>query len=334
MSRGRLGQPPGSSRGRSRSSTRTKTARTRSRSAETSSLGRRAPTRPKCCNEREDHARYQLPRSFASREPECGREGRGPQRRAVAGRDHVGACGFPRAGGEVRLGVRQRARHGLDRVLDRPADGADQGRGLLALGGGAVGPFTRYVSQDFTVTLDRQIGVNPLSQAGCVAYYDSWDFAATASGTTVPTWDDRSPVDRDLTEATNPPQVLFDDLGQPYVSFDGSNDELETVLTDIPGLGSGLAQTIIAVIRFKSNTGTDDAFQCGGTNGARLDYDGTNARGMAGADAASTPAAAVGAWAVYTITKDGTNVTVQKNLVAEVSTASAGAIPAGTRGLG
>jgi len=201
-------------------------------------------------------------------------------------------------------------------------------------GATTTGPFTRYASADFTITLDRQIGINPFSIGGCVAYYDNWDFASTAPATTVTTWDDKSPVDRDLVEATNPPLVRFDDLGQPYIEFDGSNDELETVPTDIPGLGSGLAQTIVMVARHRSNSGTDDLFQAGGTNGGRLDYDGTNARGMAGADAASTTAAGVGAWAVYTVTKDGTNVTVQKNLVAEVSTASAGAIAAGTLVLG
>lgn len=201
-------------------------------------------------------------------------------------------------------------------------------------GGATTGPFTRYLSDEFTVTFDRQVGLTPLALSGCVAYYDSWDLASSASGSSVTNWDDRSLVDRDLVETTNPPTLYFDDLGQPYISFDGSNDELETTVSDVPGLGSGLAQTIIVLCRHKANSGTDDLLQCGGTNGARLDYDGTNARGMSGTDAASTTALGVGAWGIYTITKDGTDVTIQKNLASEVSTASTGAISAGTLVLG
>lgn len=197
-------------------------------------------------------------------------------------------------------------------------------------GGTTTGPFTRYLSDEFTVTFDRQVGLTPLALSGCVAYYDSWDLASSASGSSVTNWDDRSLVDRDLVETTNPPTVQFDDLGQPYISFDGTNDELETTVSDLPGLGSGLAQTVIVLARHKSNSGTDDVLQCGGTNGARLDYDGTNARGVSGADAASTTALAVGAWGIYTITKDGTDVTIQRNLAAEVTTASAGAISPGS----
>jgi hypothetical protein len=199
-------------------------------------------------------------------------------------------------------------------------------------GATTTGPFTVFLSQDFTITLDRQVGVSPLSLAGCVAWYDAYDDLSTASGTAKSAIDDKAPTDRDLAQSTGvaQPKVKFDTDGAPYWEFDGSDDKMETAFSDVPGLGSGLAQTVIAVARHRSNTGTDDLLQAGGTNGVRLDYDGTNARGVSGADVASTPAGGVGAWTIYTLTKDGSEVTVRRNMVAEVSTASAGAISAGS----
>lgn len=87
------------------------------------------------------------------------------------------------------------------------------------------------VSESFALTVRRSMGPSPSRFGTVVNWYDAWDLTSGTSGTTtVTSWLDKSGLERNLTEATNPPTYYTDTIGRPHVRFDGTNDVLASTI--------------------------------------------------------------------------------------------------------
>jgi len=190
---------------------------------------------------------------------------------------------------------------------------------------------SRWASRPFTVTVERRIGFSPDSVAGLALWLDAYDLLGTAAGGSVTSWDDRSVYDRDASEATNAPTRQADGTGRPLVLFDGTNDVLATAWNQF-----GDPSTVFLAGQIDSYDATVRAFvQVGSTNGVRIAFDNANLKGVTGSDVANTSLPALDTPFVATATKTaGGAVTIQRNLVAAVSQASAAAVTDGTVQIG
>lgn len=189
------------------------------------------------------------------------------------------------------------------------------------------GTRTRLTSKPFTLTVKRQFGFVAGSISGLVAHYDAYDLTSIAENAVVPTWDDRSLNDNDLTEATNRPTKMLTGAGRPFVDFDGTNDILTSELANL-----GTACTCFVVAKIGSWDGTTRGIiQIGGTNGGRIAFNSSNLKGISGSDTANTSLpAALDTWFVATMTKTASGaITIQKGTGSEVSQASTAAVTAG-----
>lgn len=194
------------------------------------------------------------------------------------------------------------------------------------LTGGAGTAVTRMVSEDFTLTIERQYGFTPQSISGLIAHFDAYDIT-DAVAASVASWNDRTLFNRDLAEATNRPTRQNTGAGRPFVLFDGTNDILTDSLAD-----AGLACTVLAVFKCVAQDATlRGVIQVGGTNGARIAFNNANLKGASGADVANTSLPAVGAFCVAVATKTASGaITIQKGTAAAVSQASVNAVTPGT----
>lgn len=194
-----------------------------------------------------------------------------------------------------------------------------------------AGVRTRLTSRPFSVILDRRYGFTPQSISGLIGWYDAYDLSAISAGAAVPSWPDKTLLNRDLAEATNQPDKAVTEAGRPYVNFNGTNDLLASTLAD-----AGLASTVFVVASIDSYDATVRGIvQVGGTNGARIAFDNANLKGISGSDVANGTLPSLDAWfaAVATKTASGA-ITIQKGLGAPVSQASTAAVTPGTVGLG
>lgn len=186
-------------------------------------------------------------------------------------------------------------------------------------------------SASFPVTITKQRTFSPsmLASANCIGWFSSMDgvISALADNTSIASWVDMSASGRDLSEATNQPRKKTKgNKQQPYVNFDGVNDVLTSVLAD-----AGLACTVAALVKFEVTDATKRTIiKIGGANGLEIGSDSTNIYGRSGSDVASTPRPADGTWYVVVGTKAaGGAVTIQKNRVTAVSTASSAVVTPG-----
>lgn len=190
-----------------------------------------------------------------------------------------------------------------------------------------AGVRTRLTSKSFTLTVKRQLGFVPGSISGLVAHFDAYDLSAIAEAAVVPTWDDGSQNDNDLTEATNRPTKQLTGVGRPYVAFDGTNDVMASELSNV-----GLASTVFVVAKLGAYDATVRGIvQAGGTNGARIAFDNANLKGISGSDIANTTLPSLDTWFVAVATKTASGaITIQKGTGSPVSQASTAAVTAGT----
>lgn len=87
------------------------------------------------------------------------------------------------------------------------------------------------MSDTFTLTVKRAIGISPAKFGTLAGWWDAWDLTSNTSGSsTVATWSDKSGLDRDITEGTNKPTYYTDVIGRPMLRFDGTNDVMATTL--------------------------------------------------------------------------------------------------------
>lgn len=183
-------------------------------------------------------------------------------------------------------------------------------------------------SKTFTVTLDRRRSFYPTQIAGCQLWATSWRLTE-AAGATVQTWDDASPQDADLTQASAGlrPTKRATGEGRPYLEFDGIDDLLATTLASFSA-----PCTIAVVARLRAVDATVRGIvQVGGTNGPRIAFDNANLKGISGSDVANTALPATNVWFVVVATKAAAgNVTIQLNLTAPVTGVSTAAVTAGT----
>lgn len=189
-----------------------------------------------------------------------------------------------------------------------------------------AGVRTRLSSKPFTLNVVRQYGFAPGSIAGLVGHFDAYDLSAIADGAAVPSWDDRTLEDNDLTEATNRPAKRLTGAGRPFVWFDGTNDVLTSELSHL-----GTACTLFVAGFIDSYDATVRGFvQVGGTNGARLAFNSSNLQGRSGSDVANTSLPALDTWFVGVVTKTASGaITVQRGLNAPASQASTAAVTPG-----
>lgn len=192
--------------------------------------------------------------------------------------------------------------------------------------------WTRWASQDFTLKIDRQIGFAPKGVAGLLAWYDAYDLLATANGTTLSAWSDKSDYARNLAQATGanqPAKQTWTNL-RPYVLFDGSNDSMASTLGGLTG-----SLTVFIAQVFRSSDATVRAsVHVGGVGGPRVAMDNTNISGRSASDAATTAKPTDDVWHIATVTKNTSNVTVQLGTGSPASAASVGSITAGVLELG
>lgn len=195
------------------------------------------------------------------------------------------------------------------------------------------GVYTRWASQDFDLTLDRQIGLGFKSVGTLLAWYDAFTLSAIASGAAVASWSDSSDFGRTLTQGTGANQPLKGLAGnlRPYVRFDGSNDALVSTLGNLTG-----SLTVFVAQSFVSSDATlRSSVQVGGTGGPRIGMDNTNLGSRSTTDAANVTKPTNGVPHVAIATKNTSNLTIQLNATGiPASVSSAGAITAGVLELG
>ncbi len=189
---------------------------------------------------------------------------------------------------------------------------------------------TRLASQDFTITLDRQVGFNPHSIAGLGLWLDAYSLTE-AAGAVITTWDDKSPYDRDVTEATNKPARQNTGEGRPYALFDGTNDVLASTWAKF----KAPCTLFVAAQMVTRNATVRGIAQVGGTNGVRIAFDTSNLKAITGSDVANTTLPELQQYFVATATKAAAgNATIQLGLNAAVTATSTAAVTEGTTQIG
>lgn len=195
---------------------------------------------------------------------------------------------------------------------------------------GAGTAVTRMVSEDITITIERQYGFTPQSISGLVGWWDAYDLTEAVAAT-IASWGDKTYYNRDLAEATNKPTRQNTGAGRPFLLFDGVNDLLADSLADI-----GTACTVLAVFKtVVQDATTRGVVQVGGTNGARIAFNATNLKGFSGSDVANTTLPTNGVFCVAVATKTASGaITIQKGTAAAVTTSSTNAVTVGAVGVG
>lgn len=194
----------------------------------------------------------------------------------------------------------------------------------------ASGVKTRLASNTFTLIVKRMHGFIPTQISGLVGWWDAYSDATTVDAV-VTTWDDKSRLDRDLTEATNKPTRRDTAQGRPYLEFDGTND----VMTTTNGEFGDPCTVFVAAVIDAYDATVRGIVQVGGTNGVRIAFDNANLKAISGTDTANGTLPSLDAWFVAAATKAaGGDVTIQKGTGSVTTQASAAAVTDGTLSIG
>lgn len=191
---------------------------------------------------------------------------------------------------------------------------------------------SRVTSEKFSLTVERSYGFAPGSISGLVCDLNAYDLSE-ANAAAISNWDDASPYDADVIQATsgNQPTKQTTVDGFPYVKFDGTDDSLATTVATFND-----PLTAFFVGRIRSATSTDRNILSFGTSTAlQMMYDDTSLIAAVGATTASTPTPALDTWFVGVLRRDGSNnIGIQLNMVSEVTAGSAGATGTGIMTIG